>query len=128
MRQRPAIIKIEETSVGNDASCTVILSYADAEFRGSSIGSGEPNGRPRIIGEATLRAVEAVIDGAIGLSLEAVALSDVGDVMVALAQVGVAGSSEMLVGSAMVKENDPSKATVKAVLDALNRRIDAHLG
>ena len=65
-------------------------------------------------------------DGGVELTLEAVALTDMGDVVVALAQVAVNGTDAMLVGSAMVRENDPSKATVKAVLDAINRRIGSH--
>lgn len=129
MRKRPAIITIEETDLGSDASCVVTLAYDDAQFFGRSLGPSDPSGRPRIVGEATLRAVEAVADGVIALTLEAVALTDMGDSVVALAQVGLNGngttSGTSLVGSAMVHENDPSKATVKAVLDALNRRLES---
>jgi hypothetical protein len=129
MRKRPAIITIEETSLGTDASCVVTLAYEDAQFYGRSVGSAEPAGRARIVGEATLRAVEAVSDGVIDLTLQAVALTDMGEAVVALAQVGVNNNGNpngtTLVGSAMVQENDPSKATVKAVLDALNRRLES---
>ncbi len=73
--------------------------------------------------------MEAVADGVIDLTLEAVALTDMGDTVIALAQVGLNGNGNAiattLVGSAMVSENDPSKATVKAVLDALNRRLES---
>ena len=129
MRKRPAIITIEETDLGSDASCVVTQAYENAQFYGRALGSSEPAGRARIVGEATLRAVEAVADGVIDLTLEAVALTDMGDAVVALAQVGLGGNGSSngttLVGSAMVSENDPSKATVKAVLDALNRRLES---
>ena len=126
MRRRPAIITIEETDLGTDASCVVTLAYDNAQFYGRSLGPSDPSGRPRIVGEATLRAVEAVTDGSIDLSLEAVALTDMGDAVVALAQVAINNGSGMtLVGSAMVDDHDLSKATVKAVLDALNRRLES---
>ena len=126
MRRRPAIITIEETDLGTDASCVVTLAYDNARFYGRSLGPSDPSGRPRIVGEATLRAVEAVTDGSIDLSLEAVALTDMGDAVVALAQVAINNGSGMtLVGSAMVDDHDLSKATVKAVLDALNRRLES---
>lgn len=126
MRKRPAIITIEETDLGTDASCVVTLAYDNAQFYGRSLGPSDPSGRPRIVGEATLRAVEAVTDGGIDLTLEAVALTDMGDAVVALAQVAINNGSGMtLVGSAMVDDHDLSKATVKAVLDALNRRLES---
>lgn len=126
MRKRPAIITIEETDLGSDASCVVTLAYDNAQFFGRSLGPSDPTGRPRIVGEATLRAVEAVTDGSIELTLEAVALTDMGDAVVALAQVAISNGSGMtLVGSAMVDDHDLSKATVKAVLDALNRRLES---
>jgi hypothetical protein len=126
MRRRPAIITIEETDLGTDASCVVTLAYDNAQFYGRSLGPSDPSGRPRIVGEATLRAVEAVTDGSIELTLEAVALTDMGDAVVALAQVAINnGSGTTLVGSAMVDDHDLSKATVKAVLDALNRRLES---
>ncbi len=126
MRKRPAIITIEETDLGTDASCVVTLAYDNAQFYGRSLGPSDPAGRPRIVGEATLRAVEAVTDGSIDLTLEAVALTDMGDAVVALAQVAINNGSGMtLVGSAMVDDHDLSKATVKAVLDALNRRLES---
>ena len=55
--------------------------------------------------------------------LTAVATTDLGPVKVALAQVRDGAWSDYLVGSALVREADPSIATAKAVLDALNRRI-----
>jgi hypothetical protein len=57
------------------------------------------------------------------LTLDAIATTDLGDSRVAMAQVGMVGSSEPLVGSALVQTSDSATATVKAVLDALNRRM-----
>jgi hypothetical protein len=44
-----------------------------------------------------------------------------------MAQVTLDGTDERLVGSAMVGENDEVAATVKAVLDAINRRLEREL-
>ena len=84
--------------------------------------------RPRIVGEATLRAVEAVTGGRLQLTLDAIATTDLGESRVAMAQVGLVGSPEPLVGSALVQTSDSATATVKAVLDALNRRMAQVLG
>jgi alpha-D-ribose 1-methylphosphonate 5-triphosphate synthase subunit PhnG len=56
------------------------------------------------------------------LDLSAVGTSDLGNLKIALAQVRENGTE--LVGSAMVLGGDPVMATAKAVLDALNRRLE----
>ena len=80
--------------------------------------------RPRLVGEATLRAVERVTEGRLVLDLTAVATTDLGDARIAMAQVRTGQSTDSLVGSAMIRENDPSKATARAVLDAINRKLE----
>jgi hypothetical protein len=121
--ERAAIVGIQETSEDGEATATITLTYHDAEFRGQAVGSAAVSARPRIVGEATLRAVEAVTGGRLQLTLDAIATTDLGDSRVAMAQVGMVGSSEPLVGSALVQTSDSATATVKAVLDALNRRM-----
>ena len=121
---RAAIVGIQETSQQGEAQATITLTYSDAEYRGHAVGSAAVSARPRIVGEATLRAVESVSGGRLQLSLDAIATTDLGDSRVAMAQVGLAGSSEPLVGSALVQSADSALATVKAVLDALNRRLE----
>jgi len=37
--------------------------------------------------------------------------------------VSLVETGESLVGSALISEHDPSAATVKAILDAINRRL-----
>jgi len=121
--KRAAIVGIQETSEDGEARATITLTYHDAEFRGEAVGSAAVSARPRIVGEATLRAVEAVTAGRLRLTLDAIATTDLGDSRVAMAQVGLVGSNEPLVGSALVQTSDSATATVKAVLDALNRRM-----
>ena len=121
--ERAAIVGIQETSESGVARVTITLTYSDAEFSGEAEGSASVSARPRIVGEATLRAVEAVTGGRLRLTLDAIATTDLGESRVAMAQVGLMGSNEPLVGSALVQTSDSATATVKAVLDALNRRM-----
>ena len=123
MPQRPIIVHVQESLDEGDARVTVTLSFEEEEFSGQAIGAVEESARPRLVGEATLRAIERVAHDAIILDLSAIATQELGTVRIALAQVDVTNLSERFVGSALIRENDPSLATVRAVLDALNRRI-----
>lgn len=121
--ERAAIVGITESAEHGEAQVTITLTYHDAEYSGHAMGSASVSARPRIVGEATLRAVENVTGGALQLTLDAIATTDLGESRVAMAQVGLLGSTEPLVGSALVQTSDSATATVKAVLDALNRRM-----
>ena len=121
--ERAAIVGIQETSENGVARVQITLTYSDGEYSGEAEGSASVSARPRIVGEATLRAVEAVTAGRLRLTLDAIATTDLGESRVAMAQVGLMGSNEPLVGSALVQTSDSATATVKAVLDALNRRM-----
>lgn len=125
MSERPAIISIEEHSHDDLAQVAVTLSFHDASYVG--IAAGDPSTSARVVGEATLRAVEEVTEGRVRLNLEAIATTDLGGAQVAMAQVRIDGDDGTLVGSALLSEADQSAATVRAVLDAINRRIDAVL-
>lgn len=118
---RPAIVKIAEDAAGEDARVRIILSFQDEEHEGMALGSPALASRPRLVGEATLRAVESVLGNAIAMKLEGVATQDLGAVQVAMVHITMAG--ETLVGTALIDTADAASATVKAVLDALNRRI-----
>lgn len=123
MSERPAIVSINETEAGDDIRVSIALTWKDAEFVGEAAGPSGWSYRPRLIGEATLRAVEAVTDNAVQLGLAAIATTPLGSAQVAMAQVTMDGSDEPLVGSALIGTNDEAAATVKAVLDAINRRL-----
>ncbi len=121
MRKRPIIISIEDEIDGEDARITVILDWADQPWHGQAIGSAAA--QPRLAGEAALNAVLLLTDGQVKVELLAVATSDLGAARVALAQVRF-GDDEVLVGSALQGEADGRLAAVRAVLDAINRRIE----
>ena len=120
---RPAIVRIEERADDAEARVVITLEYRDIEYAGEATGPSGIDLRPRLVGEATLRAVEHVTHGRIALNLAAIATTGLGAIQVAMAQIEVDGTHEMMVGSAVLGENDQTAATVRAVLDALNRRI-----
>ena len=124
MTDRPAIVQIDEQITDEDATVTIYLSWRDEEFRGVSTGGPDPGSRARLVGEATLRAVEEVAENRISFQLEAVATTELGSTQIAMAQVLMDGVPVPLVGSALLSEHDATAATVRAVLDAINRRLE----
>lgn len=122
MTARPALVRIEQLADEATAHVFITLSWHDHEYQGEAIGSPEESARPRLLGEATLRAVEALSPQRISIALEAIATTSLGESQVAMAQVEI-GESGALVGSAMLQSNDPSAAPVRAVLDAVNRKL-----
>ncbi len=121
MRKRPIIIGVEDEVDGEDARVTVTLDWADQPWHGQAIGSA--TARPRLAGEAALEAVSLLTNGRIDVELLAVATSDLGAAQIALAQVRF-GNDDVLVGSALQGETDGRLAAVRAVMDAINRRLE----
>jgi hypothetical protein len=126
--QRPALAMLDEQVTDNEAQVRIVLAWNDVPYDGDSIGSSDGAARPRLVGEATLRAVERIIGDGTHLDLSGVATTDLGTARVAIAEVRLEGSLDSLVGSAVIRENDPAKATARAVLDAVNRRLELMLG
>lgn len=127
IRRRPMLVMINEDDSGDEVRVTVALGWHDKAFEGEAIGSLDEAIRPRLVGEATLRAVEQVAEGRVVLDLTAVGTTSLGDSQVAMAQVRIDTTPDSLVGSALIREMDPSKATARAVLDAINRQLESVL-
>ncbi len=124
MPNRPAIVRIEEANENDHARVVITLVWQEDEYSGEAVGLSDPAIRPRLVGEATLRAVEGVTANRVSLRLGAIATTELGPSQVAMAQVELEGDSGSFVGSALLKNRDASAATVKAVLDAINRRLE----
>jgi hypothetical protein len=124
MSNRPAIVQIDEHTTDEETSVTISLSWQNEHFFGTAAGAPDPALRARLVGEATLRAVEEVTEHRISLQLEAVATTELGATQIAMAQVLMEGVPVPLVGSALLEEHDATAATVRAVLDAINRRLE----
>lgn len=121
--QRPFLATLEQTQDGNRVRVDVTIGFAGEIHTGSAEGSADTQHRARVVGEATLRAVEHLAGESSEFDLSAVATSDLGPVRIALAQVRESGWSDYLIGSSLVRDGDSATATAKAVLDAVNRRL-----
>lgn len=124
---RPFLATIDQRLENGRASVSVAIGQGDRQFTGAAEGASDPSQRARLVGEATLRAVEALTEQRHSFDLTAIGTSDLGPVRIALAQIRESGWSDYLIGSAMVRDDDAATATAKAVLDALNRRISRGL-
>ncbi len=121
---RPAIHAIEQDSDGDDVRVTITLDCGKKRHYGQAIGEADPSHRPRLAAEAALRAVEHLIGDDTRLELMAVATAGLGQARIALAQIRAGDNGDMLVGTAVIREDDPPLAAVRAVMDALNRRLE----
>ncbi len=107
---------------------SVLLGRTDeesAQYRGESEGPCSRAGAGRVFGEATVSALNQVVDPGNRFSLESIEVLPVGNHSVALAilmLVTPRGHQEVLVGAALVRL-ETAESSVKAVLDAANRRI-----
>lgn len=117
--------KIEFATSGSVLETQVQLFSDDgSEYLGCARGPAAISNRMRLVAQATLEAVKEYLRGLCELILDDVRHLTVGNhegVLVGLTLVTVKGD-ENLVGSAIV-QSDLSEAVIKAVLNAINRRI-----
>lgn len=116
------VLRAVDVHLEDVVSVTVVLSSGGREHRGEAEGAIDSASRARVVGEATLRALEAMT-GVAKFDLTAVGTSTLEDVTIALVQVEEPGQEEQYVGSALIRRGDVVLATARAVLDALNRRL-----
>ncbi len=121
---RPSILDITETADGNHLEIAVSLGWHSEVYSGASTGPQSLETRPRLVGEATLRALEHALNGDVALALANIENVPVGPRTITLAVVVMVtnGEERTLIGSAMLG-NDPGAASVRAVLDAVNRLV-----
>jgi hypothetical protein len=127
--ERPIIADITQADEDAGSVVSITLDLGGIEHRGAAVGSTEVRERPRLVGEAALRAVESLSGGSLNLELLAIATAEIGGERVAVAQVRLEPFQEVLVGSALHRDEDAdgSWAAARAVMDALNRRLGAVL-
>jgi hypothetical protein len=127
--RRPIISRMQLISSGLDVTAAVSLSYRDGTVRGESTGTATQSGVQRAVATASLRAVEALIGSTARFELEHVDVTRSGRDRTALVSVTMVSGSgtDRLTGSAVVRE-DARQAVIRAVLDAVNRRLEPLLG
>jgi len=119
--ERP-VLRSVDVDLGDVVTVTVELDADGSRHRGQAEGAIDTTARARVVGEATLRALESVI-GTGKFELAAVGTSTLDEITIALVQVNEAGAADAYVGSALIRRGDVVLATARAVLDALNRRL-----
>nr|MBO2494735.1 hypothetical protein [Clostridia bacterium] len=113
-------ISIEDSRV----EARVVLTKDDKTFEGTARGLNFTQGRFRALAEATLNAIQQFLGGECLFSvtdIQKTTMSGKAVCIVAISQVSKHEES-FLVGSSPI-EYDENKAVVKAVLDALNRKL-----
>jgi hypothetical protein len=126
---RAALRGINESPNGTRTTIEVILRHDNEEHTGTATGPAVASARLRLIGDATIDAIEKTFDTVPPIALDSITKAQVGtrDVIVAVvATAGDRGAEDLNVGSALAP-GSIDDAAVKAVLNALNRRL-ASLG
>ncbi len=120
---RPAIMGVHEIPEGPRTTVAVTLGWHGEEYVGTATGPAGQSARLRLVGEAALRAIESLL-GDDALALDSIGNPSIGMKTVVVAVVVATGErgEEITVGSAL-SSGDVSETAVRAVLDALNRRI-----
>lgn len=125
--QRPILVGIREIPDGSRITVNVTLGWQSEEYVGSSYGPNAASARLRLIGEATLHALEALYPAGPPLALDAIGPAGVGMRTVVVAVVVSSSPStgeEIAVGAALsAGGGDLGETAVRAVLDSLNRRL-----
>ncbi len=122
--ERPAMVRIQEQPQDSRTTVRVTLAWQSGEHIGTASGPAAASARLRLIGEATLDAIEAIFTDTPPLGLDSIGIASVGMRTVVIAVIVSAGKrdEELVVGSAL-SSGDEASAAVRAVLDALNRRL-----
>lgn len=124
-RARPKLIGLSHSTLRGSAEVTVQLEHDRMVYAGTVQGPSGAAHRLDLVGKAALDAVERFLRAKGVFLLEGVSVVPLASFQIALAVVSWLGpEAETLSGSAVVRD-DPREATVRAVLDAVNRPLAA---
>ena len=126
--ERPALVGIREEPDGNRTTVFVTLGWQNGDHTGTATGPSAASARMRLVGDATLDALDNIFVNPPPLALDSIGTSAVGmrSVLIAVVVGATDRDEELAVGSAL-SQGDDGEAAVRAVLDALNRRMPALL-
>lgn len=121
---RPVIVDVAERLDGSHTRIAVTLSWQGDNLVGEVGGAAGNTSRNRLIAEATIAALRQALQETSAFGVSSVDITTLGGQRLAIAQVVIVTDSaeQLMVGSALA-DGDASRAVVRAVLDALNRRI-----
>jgi hypothetical protein len=122
---RLSIERVQLVSAGLGTAVTVTLALDGRSLDGEAEGAATQTGLLRSVAAATLRAVEQITDGSVRFEVEHVEIARAGADQTALVVITMltGRSTERLSGASVVRE-DTREAVIRAVLAALNRRME----
>jgi hypothetical protein len=122
---RLSIERVQLVSAGLGTAVTVTLALDGRTLDGEAEGAATQTGLLRSVAAATLRAVEQITDGTVRFEVEHVEIARAGTDQTALVVITMltGRSTERLSGASVVRE-DTREAVIRAVLAALNRRME----
>jgi hypothetical protein len=122
---RLTIDSVQLVSAGLGATVSVTLGLDGLSFEGAAEGAATQTGLLRSVASATLRSVERITDGSARFEVEHVEIARTGTDQTALVVITmVTGRSTQRLSGASVVREDARQAVIRAVLAALNRRIE----
>jgi hypothetical protein len=124
-RPRLVIERVQLVSAGLTTSVTVVLAHDGRTVQGSADGTATTGSLHRSVAAATLRAVEAVVGEGVRFDVEHVEVARTGPDRTALVVVTMVTerATQRLSGASVVRE-DVRQAVIRAVLAAVNRRVE----
>ena len=110
---------------GSRVDVLVTLGWQNEEHVGTATGPSAASARLRLVGEATLKALEGVYPTLPPLAIDSIGESSVGmrTVVIAIVIASVEDHREELAVGAVLSQGDATETSARAVLDALNRRL-----
>jgi hypothetical protein len=122
---RLTIDRVQLVSAGLGATVSVTLGLDGRGFEGDAEGAATQTGLLRSVATATLRAIERITDGTTRFEVEHVEVARTGTAQTALVVITMltGRSTQRLSGASVVRE-DTRQAVIRAVLAAINRRME----
>ena len=124
-RPRLVIERVQLVSAGLTTSVTVVLAHDGRTVQGTAEGTATTGSLHRSVAAATLRAVESVVGEGVRFDVEHVEVARTGTDRTALVVVTMVTerATQRLSGASVVRE-DVRQAVIRAVLAAVNRRVE----
>lgn len=125
---RVKVDRVEEIIRPDGTAVSVVLSWDGAEHVGHAAGGPERQSRDFLVAEATLHAIAAVQGSPAGFTIQDLSITRAGGVDVMVAVVAEDDNPQRpLVGTAVLDRDNDHIGAVRAVLDAVNRRLSERL-
>ncbi|MEO7980517.1 MAG: hypothetical protein ABI807_06455 [Sporichthyaceae bacterium] len=126
---RLVIERVQLVSAHLGVTVSVTLRTGERSEVGEAEGAATSGALHRSVAEATLRAVEAMVDDRVRFAVEHVEIASTGEERTALAVLSLVTDrgTQRLSGASVVRD-DARQAVIRAVLAAVNRRVGPMLG